>query len=155
MSCGVGHTCGSDPVLLLLWGRLVATALIRPLAWEFPYAAGAALKRQNKNKSELVQSRCFQTHRNENNSAHTKQDISGLLSSPRLLIGSPGSRRHSLQTCVLHVLMERENNRLERARCHLKGENGEPKDSFRVANFFPHEPCEQRTLKEQFLKCGP
>ena len=40
-----------DPALLWLWCRLVATALIRSLAWKPPYAAGAALekaKRQNK-----------------------------------------------------------------------------------------------------------
>ena len=42
MSCGVGHRCGTDPVLLWLWRRPVATAPIRPLAWEPPYAAGAA-----------------------------------------------------------------------------------------------------------------
>ena len=46
MSCGVGHRCGSDPMLLWLWCRPVATALIEPLAWEPPYAVGAALKRQ-------------------------------------------------------------------------------------------------------------
>ena len=46
MSCGVGCRCGSDPSLLWLWHRLVATALIRLLAWEPPYAMGAALKRQ-------------------------------------------------------------------------------------------------------------
>ena len=34
MSCGVGCTCGSDPVLLWLWCRPVATAPIRLLAWE-------------------------------------------------------------------------------------------------------------------------
>ena len=28
-----------------MWCRLAAAVLIRPLAWEFPYAAGAALKR--------------------------------------------------------------------------------------------------------------
>ena len=40
-----------DPTLLWLWCRLVAPALIRPLAWEPPYAVGVALqmaKRQNK-----------------------------------------------------------------------------------------------------------
>ena len=36
MSCGVGYRRGSDPTLLWLWHRLVATALIRPLAWELP-----------------------------------------------------------------------------------------------------------------------
>ena len=34
-----------DPALLWLRRRPVATVLIRPLAWELPYAMGAALKR--------------------------------------------------------------------------------------------------------------
>ena len=44
-----------DPALLWLglWCRSTATALIRPLAWESPHAAGATLKskkrEQNKN----------------------------------------------------------------------------------------------------------
>ena len=42
MSCGVGCRCGSDPALLWLWHRLVATAPIEPLAWEPPYVEGAA-----------------------------------------------------------------------------------------------------------------
>ena len=53
MSCGVGRRRGSDPTLLWLWCRLVATAHIRPLAWEPPCAVGAALemaKRQKKKK---------------------------------------------------------------------------------------------------------
>ena len=45
MSCGVGCRRGSDPSLLWLWRRLAATAPIRPLAWEPPYAVGVALKR--------------------------------------------------------------------------------------------------------------
>ena len=39
-----------DPALLWLWCRLAAIALIRPLALEFSYAVGAALKRQKKKK---------------------------------------------------------------------------------------------------------
>ena len=35
-----------DQVLLWLWCRPAAVAPIRPLVWEPPYAAGAALKRQ-------------------------------------------------------------------------------------------------------------
>ena len=53
MSCGVGRRHGSDLALLWLWCRPAATALIRPLAWEPPYALGAALekaKRQKKKK---------------------------------------------------------------------------------------------------------
>ena len=46
MSCGVGHRRGSALVLLWLWGRPTATAPIRPLAWELPCAAYAALKRK-------------------------------------------------------------------------------------------------------------
>ena len=42
MSCGVGCRRSSEPALLWLWCRLVATALIKPLGWEPPYAAGAA-----------------------------------------------------------------------------------------------------------------
>ena len=50
MTCGVGRRHGSDPELLWLWCRLAATALIRPLAWEPPYAAGAALEKTEKKK---------------------------------------------------------------------------------------------------------
>ena len=50
MSCGVGHTCGSD--LAWLWCRPEAAARIHPLAWESPYAAGAAVK-HNKTKQDL------------------------------------------------------------------------------------------------------
>ena len=50
----VGHRCGLDLTLLWLWRRLEATALIRPLVWEPPYATGAALKRQEiKNNNNL------------------------------------------------------------------------------------------------------
>ena len=50
MSYGVGHRGSSDPVLLWLWRRPVATAPIRPLGWESPYAAGAALEKAKKKK---------------------------------------------------------------------------------------------------------
>jgi len=50
VSCGVG----SDPTLLWLWRRLAATALIRPLAWEPPYAVGAALEKTKKNKAKQI-----------------------------------------------------------------------------------------------------
>ena len=50
MSCGVGCRYGSD--LALLWHRLVATAPIRPIAWEPLCAAGAALKNKQTNKKK-------------------------------------------------------------------------------------------------------
>jgi len=43
-------SCGSDSVLLWLWPKLAATAPIRPLAWEPPYATGAALEKEKINK---------------------------------------------------------------------------------------------------------
>ena len=50
-----GKESGMDPALLWLWCRLEATAPIRPLAWEPPYAAGVAQemeKRQKKKKKK-------------------------------------------------------------------------------------------------------
>ena len=66
MSCGVGRRWGSDSLLLWLW-LVAATAPIRPLAWEPPYAAWAALDRKgkktknklNKNKNIQCWSSCF------------------------------------------------------------------------------------------------
>ena len=46
----VGHRCSSDPALLWLWHRLVAAAPIQPLAWEPPYATGAALEKTKKKR---------------------------------------------------------------------------------------------------------
>ena len=39
-----------DPALLWLWCRPPAVALIRPLVWRPPYAAGVALKKPKKKK---------------------------------------------------------------------------------------------------------
>ena len=52
MSCGVGCRRGSDPALLWLLRRPVATAPIGPLAWEPPYAAGAAQEIAKKDKKK-------------------------------------------------------------------------------------------------------
>ena len=52
MSCGVGRRRGLDLMLLWFWRRPVATAPVGPLAWEPPYAVGAALKRQKKKKKK-------------------------------------------------------------------------------------------------------
>ena len=46
MSCGTGHTRGSDPALL--WCRPAVAALILPLAWECLYAAGVDLNKDKK-----------------------------------------------------------------------------------------------------------
>ena len=52
MSCGVGCRHGLDPALLWLWQRLAAVAPIRPLAWEPPYAVGAALESKKQSKAK-------------------------------------------------------------------------------------------------------
>ena len=78
MSCGVGRRHGSEPALLWLWCRLVATAPTQPLAWEPPYAEGAAQeiatttttittttkqkKRQKKKKKKSSENRVVHLH---------------------------------------------------------------------------------------------
>ena len=52
MSCGVGRRHDLDLAWLWLWHRLAATAAIRPLAWEPPYAAAAAQKIAKKTKKK-------------------------------------------------------------------------------------------------------
>ena len=53
MSCSVkGCRCSLDLALLWLGYRPGATALIGPLAWEPPYAVGAALEKKKKTKKE-------------------------------------------------------------------------------------------------------
>ena len=52
LSGGVGRRCSLDLVFLWLRYRLVAVGLIQPLAWELPYATGAALK--SKREKEMM-----------------------------------------------------------------------------------------------------
>ena len=52
MNCGVGRRRGLDLVLLWLWRSLAATAPIRPLAWEPPYATGVAQEKGRKTKKK-------------------------------------------------------------------------------------------------------
>ena len=52
VSCGVGRRRGSHLALLWLWHRPVAIALIQALTWEPPYAVGAALKIQKKERKK-------------------------------------------------------------------------------------------------------
>jgi len=60
MSCGVGHRRGSGPALLWLWHRLVATAPIRPLDWEPPYAVGMAQEMAKRQPQQ--QKKCLENH---------------------------------------------------------------------------------------------
>ena len=54
MGYGVGHRRSLDPELLWLWCRPVATAPIQPLAWEPPYAVGAAQRNGKKTKEKKI-----------------------------------------------------------------------------------------------------
>ena len=54
MCCGVGRRCSSDLMLLQLWRRPAAVALIGSLAWELPYATGVALKSKKQNKTNFT-----------------------------------------------------------------------------------------------------
>jgi len=51
MTCGVVCRHGSD--MTWLWRRPAAVALIGPLAWKPPHAAGAALKSKKKKKKKV------------------------------------------------------------------------------------------------------
>ena len=65
MSCGVGHTRDSDPILL--WCRPPAVAPIQPLAWEPTYAAGSGPRKRQKykkkKKKDLKQIKMFEKYR--------------------------------------------------------------------------------------------
>ena len=52
MSCGIGCRLSSDPGLLWLWRRPAATGPVQPLAWEPPYATGAAPEKGKKTKKK-------------------------------------------------------------------------------------------------------
>ena len=52
VSGGVRCRCGLDPALLWFWRRPAPVALIRTLAWEPPYATGAALEKGKKTKEK-------------------------------------------------------------------------------------------------------
>ena len=52
MSCGVGRRHGLDRALLWLWCRPVATAPIKALSWESPYAVGSALEKAKRPKKK-------------------------------------------------------------------------------------------------------
>ena len=56
MSCGVGHRGARSCIAVAVVERLAVAAPIGPLAWELPYATGAALK-SKKEKEERERER--------------------------------------------------------------------------------------------------
>ena len=83
MSCGGGPRCGPDPAWLWLWPRPAPEALIQALAWDPPYATGAALKAKNKqtNKNSCHCMSCHLVLYLITSSFHR---LSGTLCSPHL-----------------------------------------------------------------------
>ena len=71
VSCGVSHRQGLDLTLLWLWCRPLAPAQIG--AWELPYAAGVALKRQKKKKKK---SKTFRVGSPSQGGPYLKSDVS-------------------------------------------------------------------------------
>ena len=59
MSCGIGRRWGSDVTLLWLWGRPSAIAPIGPLAWDPPYALGAALRKRQGHSPLKAELGCY------------------------------------------------------------------------------------------------
>ena len=60
MSCGVDWRHGLHSVLLWLWCRPAAIALIPPLVWELPYAACVALRKAKQtNKKHKISHLCY------------------------------------------------------------------------------------------------
>ena len=57
VSCDASCRRGWDPTLLWLWHRPGATAPIRPLAWEPPYAVEAALEKAKRPKKKVIRNR--------------------------------------------------------------------------------------------------
>ena len=73
VNCGVGRRCSLDPVLLKLWCKPATVALIRPLAWELPYATDVALKSKKITKNKMSkQSSIFSVFFSEK--SHTKSN---------------------------------------------------------------------------------
>ena len=69
-------------MLLWLWYRPGAATQIRPLAWELPYATGAAIKREEKKTLEKL---CVKgTYLNTVKAIHDKPTANIILNSEKL-----------------------------------------------------------------------
>ena len=89
MSCVVGHRRGSDPTLLWLWCRSVATAPIRPLAWQPPYVTGSS-PRKDKRKEGREEGRTRkEKKRKEKKRKERKKKKNPTVSRPTLSRESP------------------------------------------------------------------
>ena len=96
-----------DTTLLWLWCRLTAAVLIQLLAWELPYATGAALIRQKekeKKKKKKLKKSSYSTCR----APHDMYTQASLASSPATPSLTPGWATYSKHTPTpqpLHLLL--------------------------------------------------
>ena len=82
MSCGVGCRRGLDLTLLWLCHRSAAAALIRPLAWEPPYAKGSSPRKGKKTKKIKTQSKGFCLEKEDHPLGQLKLNIKESLGLP-------------------------------------------------------------------------
>ena len=76
VSCGIGRRCSSDPALLWFWRTPVATAPIQPIAWELPYATGAAQVKAKRQKYKKKKKKKKEREKaNRNNTANIKTQL--------------------------------------------------------------------------------
>ena len=90
MHCGVGCRRGSDPALLWLWCRPVATAWIQPLAWEPPHALYAALEKAERQKKKKKKKKSAELGGSETKEGLQKNGQAEWVGKPGRL---PGGRR--------------------------------------------------------------
>ena len=76
VSCGVGCRHGLDPALLWQRRKLAATALIRPLAWDPPYAMSVTLKKKKK-KTKKIKNRYIAQSSNSTSGYTPKENATG------------------------------------------------------------------------------
>ena len=110
MSCGVGHRRGLDPALLCLWCRPAAAAQIRPLAWDPPYATGAALQKTTTTTKDITR---FET--GSDSQVYNLVTVLGFPCYPSKLLHS--SSLKTTHICGLTVLLVRSPGWLNRFLC--------------------------------------
>ena len=91
MSWGVGCRHDLDPELFRLWRRPVATAPIRPLAWEPPYAMGRALEKKKRQKKKKKKKRAGGPGRCQQGHLVSDEDLESPLDGGLWQLGVGGS----------------------------------------------------------------
>ena len=107
MSCSIGGRHSSDPTLLWLWRRPAATAPIRPLAWEHPFAAGAALEKA-KDKKKKKKRKEKEKEKKRNNHTASGRGLVPPQGRYRTLSLSPSAELKHLKELLKHSAFQKE-----------------------------------------------